>query len=97
MLKYTDTLCTSFKSMKIDGVNCVYTGNPQGDSVHNLVPYSKRKFGLSDNKKLVLIVMGSLGSKTVNEVLKSSLNKFDSSFKGKLLNFTHLYKFAYIV
>jgi UDP-N-acetylglucosamine--N-acetylmuramyl-(pentapeptide) pyrophosphoryl-undecaprenol N-acetylglucosamine transferase len=81
MLKYTDTLCTSFKSMKIDGVNCVYTGNPQGDSVHNLVPYSKRKFGLSDNKKLVLIVMGSLGSKTVNEVLKSSLNKFDSSYE----------------
>ena len=81
MLKYTDTLCTSFKSMKINGVNCVYTGNPQGDSVHNLVPYSKRKFGLTDDKKLVLIVMGSLGSKTVNEVLKSSLTKFDSSYE----------------
>ena len=81
MLKYTDTLCTSFKSMKIDGVNCVYTGNPQGDKVYNLVPYSKRKFGLSDNKKLVLIVMGSLGSKTVSEVLKSSLTKFDSSYE----------------
>ena len=81
MLKYTDTLCTSFKSMKIDGVNCVFTGNPQGDKVYNLVPYSKRKFGLSDSKKLVLIVMGSLGSKTVNEVLKSSLTKFDSSYE----------------
>lgn len=81
MIKYTDTLCTSFKSMKVDGVNVVYTGNPQGDSVHNLVPYSKRKFGLSDNKKLVLIVMGSLGSKTVSEVLKSSLTKFDSSYE----------------
>ena len=81
MMRYTDTLCTSFKSMKVDGVNCVYTGNPQGDSVHDLVPYSKRKFGLSDNKKLVLIVMGSLGSKTVNEVLKSSLTKFDSSYE----------------
>ena len=81
MLKYTDTLCTSFKSMKIDGVNCVYTGNPQGDSVHNLVPYSKRKFGLTDDKKLVLIVMGSLGSKTVNEVLKNSLTKFDNSYE----------------
>ena len=81
MMKYTDTLCTSFKSMKIDGVNCVYTGNPQGDSVHNLVPYSKRKFGLTDDKKLVLIVMGSLGSKTVNEVLKSSLTKFDNSYE----------------
>ena len=81
MLKYTDTLCTSFKSMKVDGVNCVYTGNPQGDSVHNLVPYSKRKFGLTEDKKLVLIVMGSLGSKTVNEVLQNSLTKFDNGYE----------------
>ena len=81
MIKYTDTLCTSFKSMKVKGVNVVYTGNPQGDSVHNLVPYSKRKFGLTDDKKLVLIVMGSLGSKTVNEVLQKSLTKFDSSYE----------------
>ncbi len=81
MLKYTDTLCTSFKSMKLDNVNVVYTGNPQGDSVYNLIPYSKRKFGLTDNKKLVLIVMGSQGSKTVNEVLKNSLTKFDNSYE----------------
>ena len=81
MIKYTDTLCTSFKSMKIEGTNCVYTGNPQGDSVHNIVPYSKRKFGLTEDKKLVLIVMGSLGSKTVNEVLKNSLTKFDNSYE----------------
>lgn len=81
MIKYTDTLCTSFKSMKVEGTNVVYTGNPQGDSVHNLVPYSKRKFGLTDDKKLVLIVMGSLGSKTVNDVLKSSLTKFDNSYE----------------
>ena len=81
MLKYTDTLCTSFKSMKVEGVNCVYTGNPQGDKVYNLVPYSKRKFGLTDSKKLVLIVMGSLGSKTVSEVLQNSLTKFDHSYE----------------
>jgi UDP-N-acetylglucosamine--N-acetylmuramyl-(pentapeptide) pyrophosphoryl-undecaprenol N-acetylglucosamine transferase len=81
MIKYTDTLCTSFKSMKVEGTNVVYTGNPQGDSVHNLVPYSKRKFGLTEDKKLVLIVMGSLGSKTVNDVLKSSLTKFDNSYE----------------
>ena len=81
MLKYTDTLCTSFKSMKTDKTNCVFTGNPQGDSVYNLVPYSKKKFGLTDSKKLVLIVMGSLGSKTVNEVLKNSLTKFSNSYE----------------
>ena len=81
MLKYTDTLCTSFKSMKTDKTNLVFTGNPQGDSVYNLIPYSKRKFGLTDDKKLVLIVMGSLGSKTVNEVLKGSLTKFNNNYE----------------
>ena len=81
MLKYTDTLCTSFKSMKTDKTNTVFTGNPQGDSVYNLVPYSKKKFGLTDDKKLVLIVMGSLGSKTVNEVLKNSLDKFSKDYE----------------
>ena len=92
MLKYTDTLCTSFKSMKVDGVNCVYTGNPQSDNVHNLVPYSKRKFGLTDDKKLVLIVMGSLGSKTVNEVLKSSLTKFDNSYEVLIVTGNNYYE-----
>lgn len=81
MLKYTDTLCTSFKEMKSDKTNVVYTGNPQGDSVYTLKGIPKKDFGLSSDKKLVLIVMGSLGSKTVNDVLKDSLTKFDSSYE----------------
>ena len=92
MLKYTDTLCTSFKSMKANNVNVVYTGNPQGDSVYNLVAYSKRKFGLNENKKLVLIVMGSLGSKTVNEVLQSSLTKFDNSYEVLIVTGKNYYE-----
>ena len=92
MIKYTDTLCTSFKSMKVKGVNVVYTGNPQGDSVHNLVPYSKRKFGLTDDKKLVLIVMGSLGSKTVNNVLMNSLTKFDNSYEVLIVTGKNYYE-----
>ena len=77
LLKYTDTLCTSFESMKLDKVHYVYTGNPTSESTLNKRPYKKEEFGLSKSKKLVLIVMGSQGSSTVNEILKKTLNKFD--------------------
>lgn len=76
LLKYTDTLCTSFESMKIDKVHYVYTGNPTSESAIDKKPYNKTDFGLSKSKKLVLIVMGSLGSATVNEVLKKSLKMY---------------------
>lgn len=78
LLKYTDTLCTSFESMKIEGVNCVYTGNPCSESAINKKPFNKKDFGLSSSKRLVLIVMGSLGSSSVSKILKESLDKFDS-------------------
>ncbi|MBO5183289.1 MAG: undecaprenyldiphospho-muramoylpentapeptide beta-N-acetylglucosaminyltransferase [Bacilli bacterium] len=78
LLKYTDTLCTSFESMKPDNVHYVYTGNPTSESTINKKPYDKTDFKLSKSKKLVLIVMGSLGSSTVNEILKGTLKKFGS-------------------
>ncbi len=78
MLKYTDTLCTSFEDMKVKNVNTVYTGNPCEEAAKDKKPYDKTKFGFSKNKKLVLVVMGSLGSKTINEILKESLDKFDN-------------------
>ena len=40
--------------------------------------YDKKEFGLSDNKKLVLIVMGSLGSKTINDKMKNMLTLFNN-------------------
>lgn len=79
LLKYTDTLCTSFENMKVNGVNCVYTGNPCAESAKMKKPFNKRDFGLSNDKKLVLIVMGSLGSSSVSKILKTCLNKFDSN------------------
>ena len=81
LLKYTDTLCTSFENMKVNNVKCVYTGNPASESIITKKPYDKKEFGLSKNKKLVLIVMGSLGSSTVNKMLKDSLTKFDSKYE----------------
>ena len=44
----------------------VYTGNPRSEEIVEIKPASKKELGLSNNKKLVVIVMGSLGSATIN-------------------------------
>ncbi len=54
----------------------VYTGNPRSEEVVNCKKQDKSQYGLSKEKKLVIIVMGSLGSKTMNEKLASSLKLF---------------------
>ena len=79
-LKYTDTLCTSFKDMKVDKVHHVYTGNPTSDNAKNIKKTELKELGITNNKKTVLIVMGSLGSQTVSNVLKNSLNKFSDDY-----------------
>lgn len=45
----------------------VYTGNPRSEEITTIKKISKREFGLSFREKLVVIVMGSLGSATINE------------------------------
>ena len=80
LLKYTDTLCTSFENIKINGVNVVYTGNPQSENAKNIKPLTKKELKIDDNKKIVVIVMGSLGSKTVNDVLIKSINDFKEDY-----------------
>lgn len=57
----------------------VFTGNPCGDNALNTPAVSKKEFGLSESKKLVYIVMGSLGSSKVTDYLMSIMN----NFKGK--------------
>ena len=54
----------------------VLTGNPCSENAIKMKKANKEKYGLSKNKKLVLIVMGSLGSKTVNDKICSFLNSF---------------------
>ena len=44
----------------------VYTGNPRSEEIVEIKPINKKELGLSDKKKLVVIVMGSLGSATIN-------------------------------
>lgn len=56
--------------------NVIYTGNPRSEEVANIEPAQKKDYNLSTDKKLVLIVMGSLGSTTINKKFQEILSKF---------------------
>ncbi len=71
-----DGVFTSFKDSEkyFRGAKCYFTGNPCSDNVSSLKGASKKSLGLTTNKKLVLVVSGSLGSKGMNEKLEEFLN-----------------------
>lgn len=76
--KYTDKIMISLpgSSKYFDKEKVVFTGNPRSEEVVEVKPIDKKELGLSKDKKLVLIVMGSLGSETINNELKNVISKF---------------------
>ncbi len=58
------------------GSNIVFTGNPRSEEAYNASPLDKSKYGLSKNKKLVVFVMGSLGSQTMTNTMKDIIPSF---------------------
>ncbi len=78
---FVDRVCVSLPDTvhNFGGTNVVYTGNPRSEEIMSVEPANKREYGLSENAKLVVIVMGSLGSTTMTEKLKELI----LSFKGK--------------
>ena len=78
LTKFADKVGVSFTST----LNCfpkekvVLTGNPCSEKALGMKKANKEDYGLSKNKKLVLIVMGSLGSRSVNDKIVSFLNDF---------------------
>lgn len=77
--KYASLIGVSFES-SIDGFpgyKTIYTGNPCSEDAINKESLPKSTFGLSDKKKLILIVMGSLGASKVNDFFKSSISMFN--------------------
>ena len=74
--KYATKIGVSFKETlnAFPKDKVVLTGNPCGDYATKVKEASKKEFGLSNKKKLVLIAMGSLGSRTVNDKIVSYLN-----------------------
>lgn len=81
--KYVDKVGVSFSNTlnAFDKNKVVLTGNPCGEASIKVKPALKSEFGLSKNKKLVVIVMGSLGSRSVNDKIVSMLDKFNSSYE----------------
>lgn len=75
---YATKIGVSFKStiQSFPKNKAVLTGNPCSESAINLKKADKQAYGLSKNKDLVLIVMGSLGSKTINDIIYNNLDKF---------------------
>ena len=77
---YADRILVSFKeTMAIYPKNkVVYTGNPRSEEIVYIPPADKKKLGLDPKKKLVIIVMGSLGSMTINKKLQQMVSAFQN-------------------
>lgn len=77
---YADKIGVSFKS----SVRCfpeyktIFTGNPCSEDAVKKVAMDKKELGLDPNKKLVLFVMGSLGSSKMNEILVKTMSLFNN-------------------
>ena len=77
LVKYVDRIAISMKSSEKDfpSEKTIFTGNPCSEDAKSIKPMSKSDLKLSDEKKLILIVMGSLGASTVNDILVEALPK----------------------
>ncbi len=80
LTKYADKVGVSFSSTLelFPKDKAVLTGNPCSEKALSMPKAKKEDYGLSKEKPLVLIVMGSLGSRTINDKLVSFLNDFSN-------------------
>ena len=78
LVKYADKVGVSFESTMSDfpKEKVVLTGNPCSEEAVNIKKANRKDYGIEEDKKLVLIVMGSLGSKTVNEKMTDYVYNF---------------------
>ena len=78
--KFADKVCVSLpNSVKyFSKEKVVYTGNPRSEEIVEVNVVNKEKFGFDKNKKLVVIVMGSLGSTTMTKKIKELIPSFEN-------------------
>ncbi len=74
-----DGVFVSFKegTRKLKNKNIIYSGNPVSQRASEARRYNKTDLGFSKDKKLIIIVMGSLGSESVNERLLDFLRTYE--------------------
>ena len=77
--KKVDAVFVSFKdgTRKLKCKNIIYSGNPVSQRAIETKKYNKTDLGFSKDKKLIIIVMGSLGSTSVNEKLLDFLRTYE--------------------
>lgn len=77
--KYVDRVCVSLPNTVsyFDKDKVIYTGNPRSEEILYTKKVDKKQFGLSESKKLVIIVMGSLGSTTMTKKIKEIVPAFN--------------------
>ena len=77
---FADIICVSLpNSMNLfPKKKTVYTGNPRSEEIISVKKKSKKSIGFDENKKLVVFVMGSLGSTTMTEKLKELIPMFSN-------------------
>ncbi len=75
--KFVDKIAVSMKGSTkyFPQDKVVFTGNPCSEDAINTLQVDKKKFGLTNSKKLVLIVMGSQGATTINDLMVKVLPK----------------------
>lgn len=78
LARYTDKIGVSFESTikEFPKDKAILTGNPCSEKALSIKGTTKEKIGVDKDKKLVLIVMGSLGSKSINDKIFSFIDKF---------------------
>jgi len=80
LARLADKIGISFEASKhyFDEKKCIFTGNPCSESAIETTKISRTKFGLSENKKFILMVQGSLGSSSINEKMLDFLSTIDN-------------------
>ena len=78
LTKYVDKVGVSFESTinEFPKEKVSLTGNPCSEKAISTPMIEKSEFNLTEDKKLVLIVMGSLGSQTINEKMTEYIYGF---------------------
>lgn len=78
LANFADCVCVSLPNSKkyFNEKKVVYTGNPRSEEIRGVRRVSKKSLGFDSTKKLVVVVMGSLGSTTMTKKIKELIPGF---------------------
>lgn len=84
LAKKVHRICVAYKGMErfFPAEKIIFTGNPVRQDIQNLEgkrPRGLEQFGLKDGKKILLVIGGSLGARTINESIIAGLEQLDAA------------------